>query len=70
MFVISNNVFMRCVLINVIINVDINRWYVFLYNVFWFYLFIMSILENKNVLKLGMVCLVLIYCNLNFFYLF
>lgn len=63
MFVISNIVFMRCVLINVIINVDINRWYVFLYNynVFWFYLFIMSILENKNVLKLGIVCFVLIY---------
>lgn len=58
---------MRCVSINVVINVDINRWYVFLYNVFWFYLFIMSILENKNVLKLEMVCLVLIYCNLNFF---
>lgn len=63
MFVISNIVFMRCVLINVIINVDINRWYVFLYNynVFWFYLFIISILENKNVLKLEMVCFVLIY---------
>lgn len=46
---------MRCVSINVVINVDINRWYVFLYNVFWFYIFIMSILENKNVLKLGIV---------------
>lgn len=69
MFVISNNVpvFMRCVLINAIINADTNRWYVLLYNVLWLYLFIMSISENKNALKLGMACLVLIYCNLNFF---
>lgn len=70
MFVISNIVFMRCVLINAIINADTNRWYVLLYNVLWLYLFIMSISENKNALKLGMACLVLIYCNLNFFYLF
>lgn len=67
MFVISNNVFMRCVLINAIINADTNRWHVLLYNVLWLYLFIMSISENKNALKLGMACLVLIYCNLNFF---
>lgn len=40
MFVISNIVFMRCVLINVIINVDINIWYVFLYNVCVLVLFI------------------------------
>lgn len=70
MFVISNNVFMRCVLINAIINADTNRWHVLLYNVLWLYLFIMSISENKNALKLGMACLVLIYCNLNFFNLF
>lgn len=67
MFVISNTVFMRCVLINAIINADTNRWHVLLYNVLWLYLFIMSISENKNALKLGMACLVLIYCNLNFF---
>lgn len=67
MFVISNTVFMRCVLINAIINADTNRWHVLLYNVLWLYLFIISISENKNALKLGMACLVLIYCNLNFF---
>lgn len=61
MFVISNNVFMRCVLINAIINADTNRWYVLLYNVLWLYLFIMSISENKNALKLEMACFVLIY---------
>lgn len=33
MFVISNIVFMRCVLINAIINADTNIWHVLLYNV-------------------------------------
>lgn len=61
MFVISNTVFMRCVLINAIINADTNRWHVLLYNVLWLYLFIMSISENKNALKLEMACFVLIY---------
>lgn len=61
MFVISNIVFMRCVLINAIINADTNRWHVLLYNVLWLYLFIMSIPENKNALKLEMACFVLIY---------